>query len=770
MTADSDFCFRVTAKTFRKIGDTIYSIPGDFCIVEADGSLTLLGRGSANIRPLLEMHCLKCHGADEEKMKGGYSLATREAAVAGGDSGPGVDLKNHADSLLLKAVEYKSDELRMPPKGKLPETDLAVLRKWVAAGLPYPAGQLAAKAGKAPAKHAKGGVVTEEAKRYWAFQPVKRPAAPAVKNAAWVKTPIDAFVLAKLDDKGLSPVRPADRATLARRAYYDLWGLPPTPEQLDAFVKDESPDAWPKLIDALLASPHYGEKWGRHWLDVVRYAETNGYERDGPKPNAWRYRDYVIRSFNADKPFPQFVKEQIAGDELPGYNPDAVIATGFYRLGLWDDEPADPKQALFDGYDDLVTVTGQGFLGITMNCARCHEHKADPFPHADYYRLLAFFRDIRPFSDTRGVSSSTNMTDITPPEKRAVYEKELTERQAKIRDLEKQMRAIEDAAIKLMPAEDQRASEGPDRPQVVAKVPGFLDAQTKADYAGLRRDRKTLELKPRPAGQEFALSVNQCDPRPPAVFRCRDLNPDGTAPIRYEFTPERPGRHAWLTAGGRVLAVNVPIDGGDEQHLFDADTGAPFAPLPTLPFRGAKILGLSADRARVLVGRGTRAETYALPGMTPTGEYPHPPTNYGEPDDAHRLLVVFGEFDGRPGSALFRLGETRPFCVLDLGQESLGGGITADGRYGFWGRRDGSVAVADVVPLDRQLPDIPPPPGIGSPADLDANTPEMRLARLHELRKKRDEEDRQFGVEQVDKDAVHQNLRNAALVLAGFHL
>ncbi|MBN9517226.1 PSD1 domain-containing protein [bacterium] len=475
------------------------------------------------VRPILTAHCLKCHGADEEKIKGGFSLATREAVLAGGDSGPGVDLKNHAASLFLKAVEYKDAELRMPPKGKLPDKDLAVLRKWVGAGVPFPADKLTAKGGM---KHKeKGGLVTEEAKRYWAFQPVKRPAPPAVKNGAWVKTPIDAFVLAKLDEKNLTPVRPADRAALVRRAYYDLWGLPPTPEQVDAFVNDTAADAWPKLIDALLASPHYGEKWGRHWLDVVRYAETNGYERDGPKPFAWRYRDYVIRSFNADKPFDVFVKEQLAGDEMPGYNPDAVIATGFYRLGLWDDEPADPAQALYDGFDDLVTVTGQGFLGITMNCARCHDHKVDPFPHADYYRFLAFFRDIRPFSDTRGVSSSTNMTDITPPERRKVYEAELAVRQTKIEELGRKLRAVEDAAIKKMPAEDQRASEGPDRPQVVAKVPSFLDEKAKADYAALRKDRAALEKRPRPAGQEFALSVNKCDPNPPKVFVLPRGNP-----------------------------------------------------------------------------------------------------------------------------------------------------------------------------------------------------------------------------------------------------
>ena len=375
-----------------------------------------------DVLPILQANCLKCHGA-EPKVKGDLNLTNRKAILDGGDNGPAVNLKNPDKSLLLKAIHYKDENTRMPPKGKLADRDIAVLEKWVREGLPMTdrlgGGEVAKPAPK-------GGVVTEEAKRYWAYQPVKRPIPPflpgppsnailpvKLKNRDWAKTLIDAFVLAKMEEKGLKPSPPADKATLARRAYYDLLGLPPTPEQVDAFVNDASPDAWEKLIDRLLASPHYGEKWGRHWLDVVRYAETNGYERDGAKPFAWRYRDYVIQSFNADKPFTQFVREQLAGDEIPGYHPDAVIATGYYRLGTWDDEPADPLLAMFEGYDDLVATTGQAFLGMTLNCARCHDHKADPIPQTDYYKMVAFFRDIRPYSDSRDVRSRTNLSDIS---------------------------------------------------------------------------------------------------------------------------------------------------------------------------------------------------------------------------------------------------------------------------------------------------------------------------------------------------------------------
>src|SRR5439155_27249244 len=226
-------------------------------------------------------------------------------------------------------------------------------------------------------------------------------------------------------------VAPANRAVLCRRVYYDLIGLPPTPQQVEEFVKDKSRDAYEKLIDRLLASPQYGEKWGRYWLDLVRYAETNGYERDGAKPFAWRYRDYVIRSFNADKPFDRFVREQIAGDELYPDDADAIIATGVYRLGLWDDEPADPLQARFDELDDFVTTTGQDFLGMSLNCARCHDHKRDPIPQADYYRLLAFFADVPRYDNNQDTRSAVALTDVTSPDRRGSYEPDLTRRESR---------------------------------------------------------------------------------------------------------------------------------------------------------------------------------------------------------------------------------------------------------------------------------------------------------------------------------------------------
>ena len=453
------------------------------------------------VKPVLQAHCLKCHGADAKKIRGGFNLTSRAAVVAGGDTGPAVDLKTPAASLLLKAIHYKNEESQanMPPAGKLPDAQIAVLTKWVEAGLPFPAGGEVA-AGEAKPKGAD--------KSYWAYRPVADPAPPVVKNTAWVKTPVDAFILAKLEAKGLMPNGPAERVALIRRVTYDLTGLPPASAEVDAFAADKSANAFEKLVDRLLASPAYGEKWGRHWLDIVRFAESNGYERDGPKPFAWRYRDYVIQSFNADKPYNQFLREQIAGDEMPGEDRDAIIATGFYRLGIWDDEPADPDLALYDGFDDLVTVIGQGVLGMTLNCARCHDHKGDFFPQSDYYRLVAMVRDVGPYTGRRTSRGPQSITDITPAAVRKQYEPALKLHEAEIEKVAAQMAVIEDAAIKRMPPKDQLAVQDGKREQTVRLVPAYLDGAKKTKYLKLKAEYAKLKYKPLPH-QDWALSVHK---------------------------------------------------------------------------------------------------------------------------------------------------------------------------------------------------------------------------------------------------------------------
>ena len=236
--------------------------------------------------------------------------------------------------------------------------------------------------------------------KHWAFHPVHRPEVPRVSDPEWSRNPIDRFVLARMQAEGIKPAPAADRRTLIRRLCLDLIGLPPGPAEVQDFVDDPAPDAVARLVDRLLASPHYGERWGRHWLDVVRFAETNGYERDGAKPSAWRYRDYVIDALNRDKPYSRFLTEQLAGDEMDGSDATAQIATTFLRLGTWDDEPAEPKIDRYDQLDDVLGTAATAFLGITLRCARCHDHKFEPFSQADYYRMLAIFEPLkRPQND-----------------------------------------------------------------------------------------------------------------------------------------------------------------------------------------------------------------------------------------------------------------------------------------------------------------------------------------------------------------------------------
>ncbi len=285
---------------------------------------------------------------------------------------------------------------------------------------------------------------------------------------------------------GLKPSEPASRATLIRRAYYDLTGLPPSAEQVKKFVSDPDPLAFEKLVDELLESPHYGERWGRHWLDLVRYAETNSYERDGPKPNAWKYRDYVIKSFNDDKPYDQFVHEQLAGDELDEVTTETLTATGYYRLGIWDDEPVDAVQARFDEMDDIIMTTGQALLGLTLNCARCHDHKIDPIPQKDYYSMLAFLADVTRWG-TRGDQTSNNQIDVSPPELAARYR----DNDAEQKRLEQEMQQIEQAGIAKMSAPDQRATEGPkrDRKRVLAeKLKDHLSEAEWTSYKSLQKE------------------------------------------------------------------------------------------------------------------------------------------------------------------------------------------------------------------------------------------------------------------------------------------
>lgn len=385
------------------------------------------------VKPLLTETCFKCHGLEKTKAK--LNLLSRVGLLKGGVQGPAINEKEPAKSLLLEMLTYKDDEHSMPPDGKLDAAKVATLTKWVSMGAPYTGKEAPPKEEPVVVEHVQKVKTAED---WWAYKKLVKPAAPAVKNAAWVRNPIDAFVLGKLESEGLAPVEPASKLALVRRAYYDLIGLPPTPAEADAFVADKSPDAYEKLIDKLLSSPQYGEKWGRHWLDLVRYAETNGYERDGAKPFAWRYRDYVIRAFNEDKPYDRFIKEQIAGDELDDASTDSIIATGFYRLNVWDDEPADRKLAKYDVLDGILSTACQSVLGMGIGCARCHDHKKDPISQKDYYSLLAFIQDVSDMQ-TRDITR-----DINSPEQEKEYQKQLAEKRVREEELLAKIKKVEE--------------------------------------------------------------------------------------------------------------------------------------------------------------------------------------------------------------------------------------------------------------------------------------------------------------------------------------
>lgn len=348
------------------------------------------------IRPIFAENCVSCHG--DKVQQGKLRLDSGSFFLKGGDRGALFVAKDPDKSLLLHAVRYRDPSLQMPPKGKLSEEQIAALSEWVKMGAPFPAD-------KAPQKNAApaAGIDLKARAQHWTFRPLLKPSIPAVKQRQLVKTPIDAFILAKLEAKGIAPNAPADKHALLRRVTYDLIGLPPTAQEIRDFIADKSPKAYEKVVERLLASPHYGEKWGRHWLDLMRYAETDGHEFDFEKPGAYFYRDYVIRAFNADVPYNQFVIEHIAGDLLPSprrstENPDvneSLLATGWWWLGEGKHSPVDLRVDQSERTDNQLDVLGKTFLGLSFGCVRCHDHKFDPLTQKDYYALAGVANSAR---------------------------------------------------------------------------------------------------------------------------------------------------------------------------------------------------------------------------------------------------------------------------------------------------------------------------------------------------------------------------------------
>ena len=389
-----------------------------------------------SVRPLLAEKCFSCHGP--KKAAGGLRLDSREAILKGGDSGPAAVAEKPDASVLIQAVEHRG-ELRMPPKMTLPAADVAALRAWVARGLPWPKSEPATATGTISS-------FTDEQKKWWSFQPVKPVAVPAVKDTTWPTTAVDRFILAGLEGKGLAPSPPADRRTLLRRATYDLTGLPPTPEDVDAFLKDTRPDAFAQVVERLLASKAYGERWGRHWLDLVRYADTAGENSDHPAPHAWRYRNWVIDAFNRDQPYDEFVREQIAGDLLAAAGPpekyaERVVATGFLAVARRFGHDIVGDMPLT--HEDIIDTMGRAFLGLSVACARCHDHKYDAVTARDYYALQGILNSTKfPFPGCEAKQQPADLPAMITP---AEWAKTAVPHQQQLAAYDEQLRALTDA-------------------------------------------------------------------------------------------------------------------------------------------------------------------------------------------------------------------------------------------------------------------------------------------------------------------------------------
>jgi hypothetical protein len=426
----------------------------------------------AKIRPVLVEKCYSCHSAKAKILQAGLYLDTREGLLKGGDSGPAVVVGKPDEGTLLSALRY--DGYEMPPSGKLADGVIADFEKWIAMGLPDP------RVGS-PAVAKAATINIEEGKKFWAFQPVKHPQLPEVQDAAWPSDPLDRFVLAKLEEKKLQPSAEADPAALARRLYFDLVGLPPPPDVIEKFAREyaKSADkATASLVDSLLASPHFGERWGRHWLDIARFAESSGGGRSMVFKEAWRYRDYVLNSFNQDKPLPQFILEQLAGDLLE-HKTDAeteehLTATAYLLLGATNYEEQDKKVLEMDIADEQIEAVGKGLLGMTIGCARCHDHKFDPIPTSDYYALAGIFRSTNVVKHENVSAWIERPLPMTPEQAKAIARHD-----DQVKKLRKEIQSVK-ASMKSASGDDGLASG----PLPVESLPGIVVDDVKAKKIG----------------------------------------------------------------------------------------------------------------------------------------------------------------------------------------------------------------------------------------------------------------------------------------------
>ena len=549
------------------------------------------------IRPLLTERCFKCHSHAAEKIKGGLVLDSREAAVTGGDTGAAVVPGDPAKSLLIEAVSYTNADLQMPPKKgdgkKLSDAEIALLTEWVKMGAPYPPDNRQKMTVRAR------GAITEEDRKWWAFQPLAKAEPPA--EVAGARNEIDRFIFQKLAAAGLQSAPAATPEQLVRRLYFDLTGLPPTPEEVAAFSDEsrrshETYKTYEQLVDKLLASPRYGEHWARHWLDLARYAESDGYKIDEYRPHAWRYRDYVIAALNADKPYDRFVQEQLAGDELFPGDLAALAATGFLRLGIYEYNNRDVALQWSGMLNEITDVTADVFLGLGVQCARCHDHKFDPILQKDYFRWQAFFAPLLIPEEVRAAT----------PERQADYAAKLKVWEEKTAGLRAQIAVIEEPAkedgarkaIKTFPPETQAilnkpaADRTPAEEQIadlalrqvtyeIAHLFSRLKAADKDQLVALQKQLAAFD-KDKPTELPVIPSVSDVGPKAPPVFIPKkpslgeiapgfptvlDAQPAVIAPVPPDSTGRRAALARWLTQPENPLTARVIVNRVWQYHF-----------------------------------------------------------------------------------------------------------------------------------------------------------------------------------------------------------
>jgi hypothetical protein len=542
-----------------------------------------------SIKPILSENCFKCHSHSADKIKGGLVVDSLGGLVKGGDSGPAIVPGKPEESLLIKAISYADEDLKMPPKGKkLSSDEIEKLNHWVKMGAPWPGGKVAAKV---------RGKITDEDRSWWAFQPVRKVPAPSVEDENWAKNPLDKFVFARLQKEGLAPSAEADRRTLIRRVYFDLWGMPPSVQEVNSFLHDDSAGAYEAIVDRLLDHPRYGERWARQWLDLVRFAESDGYKADSFRPHAWRYRDYVIKSFNNDKPYNQFVQEQLAGDELAPDNPDALTGTMFLRHGIYEYNNPDPKGQWEIILNELTDVTGDVFIGMGLSCAKCHDHKFDPILQKDYYRFQAFFAPLLLKDDV----------PLASPEEKSVYALRLAQWEEMTKETREELAKIEDNyrstnmtnAVKKFPEDIQElifkplAQRTPYEQQIsdlayLQVIPAFEQLETKLKgkekdhYVGLRKKLAEFD-KYKPQSLPVGMTVAEVTGEPP-VYIPKSRNKEPIAPgflsvlnekpaeiPKIETAPHSSGRRsalaAWITSPQNPLAARVMVNRLWQNHF-----------------------------------------------------------------------------------------------------------------------------------------------------------------------------------------------------------